>query len=95
MQRTAVKSVLTILPPGIARPCKPCWAPMSEIQEQCQCDSSSVQEGPQNGHCTPTPLRQAIKGGEETDDIHPASALLFLKSSEPQGRHSRPQTASR
>ena len=66
-----------------------------EFQEPVSVCSSPVQEGPQNGHRTPTPARQAIKGEEETDDIHPASALLFLKSSEPQGRHSRPQTASR
>ena len=51
-----------------------------------------------NGHRAPTPAKEEARAEDDPDDMHPASALLFLKksqSSELQGHHRRPQTASR
>ena len=51
-----------------------------------------------NGHRTPTPAKEEAPAEDNPDDMHPASALLFLKksqSSELQGHHRRSQTASR
>ena len=69
-----------------------CW----ELSYTCFMIDISAQS--HNGHRTPTLAKEEAPAEGDSDDMHPASALLFLKksqSSELQGHHRRSQTASR
>lgn len=87
--------------------CKRMAARESTLQaHSASCDKRSFvfqvrdkQETFHNGLRTPfTGIKKAPSEDDEADDIHPASALLFLKSSkssEPPNQHRRAQAASR